>query len=783
MTKKMMFTLISTGIFTTISHAQNKLTISGFVLEAGSKESLPGAIVQVKDAEIFAATNEQGYYSLSLKPGTYVIQLYYPGYNDTSFNIDLQENKTIDLAINPRNSLEAVVVTAKTGNAQEVRGSTHQLSSEQVKNIPALLGEKDVFKVIKLLPGVQKGQEGSSGFNVRGGNTDQNLIILDDAVVYNASHLFGFISIFNGDAIKGIELIKGGFPAKYGERLSSVLNITMKDGDKQRYKGEVGLGLLSSRATFEGPIVKNKASFLVSARRSYADVLAAPIIKATAKGSSLGANFYDFNAKVNYQIDKKNSIYLSGYLGKDRFSSKSNPKKESFSKMVFGWGNAIGSLRWSHVFNPRLFANMSVNYSNYRMSINLQERFQGETFKMSLLSSIDDIGGKYDLSYFANSNHTIRAGYKITRHYFKPSTFVEIENGQKFPNPNKEYESWEHNIYLDDEWKISKKLAANLGLRGTAFMAGSRPYFNIEPRASARFLIDDQTSVKASYTVMNQYLHLLSTSSLNLPSDLWVPATDKIGPQRAQQYSLGFFRDIDNPGLSLSLEGYYKDMSNIITYKEGVSFFDMEDPADLSENGAFEDKVSSGIGHSYGAELMVQKPKGRLNGWLAYTLSWTKFKFEDINDGKFFYPRFDRRHDLNLVGFYELSPRIRINALFTIATGNPIIIAKQDGTTVSNIPADGNLANPDIYLDNSSIFSGRNDFRTELYHRMDLGIQFSRTRKKGTRTWEFSFYNIYNRKNPFFYSMGYDQSGNERALYKYTIFPFIPSFTYSFKFK
>ena len=451
--------------------------------------------------------------------------------------------------------------------------------------------------------------------------------------------------------------------------------------------------------------------------------------------------------------------------------------------MVFGWGNTIGSLRWSHIFNPRLFANMSVNYSNYRMGINMQERFQGETYKMSLLSSIDDIGGKYDFSYFANSNHTIRAGYKITRHYFKPSTFVEIEKGQKFPNPNKEYESWEHNLYLDDEWKISKKLAANLGLRGTAFIAGSRPYFNIEPRASARFLIDDQTSVKASYTIMNQYLHLLTSSSLNLPSDLWVPATDKIGPQRAQQYSLGFFRDIEHPGLSLSLEGYYKDMSNIITYKEGVSFFDMEDPAELSKNGAFEDKVSSGIGHSYGAELMVQKPKGRLNGWLAYTLSWTKFKFEDINNGKFFYPRFDRRHDLNLVGFYELSPRIRINALFTIATGNPIIITRQDGTTVSNIPADGNLANPGIYLDNASIFSGRNDFRTELYHRMDLGIQFSRERKKGTRTWEFSFYNLYNRKNPFFYSMEYNNSGNERALYKYTIFPFIPSFTYSFKFK
>lgn len=783
MLKKTILMLIGTGILTTITYAQNKLTISGFVRETGSRESLPGAIIRVKDADIFAAANEHGYYSLSLAPGTYTLQLYYPGYSDTSLNIDLQQNKTIDLAVSPAEHLEAVVVTAKAGNAQEVRGSTHQLSAEQVKNIPALLGEKDVFKVVKLLPGVQKGQEGSSGFNVRGGNTDQNLIILDDAVVYNASHLFGFISIFNGDAIKGIELIKGGFPAKYGERLSSVLNITMKDGDKQKYKGEIGLGLLSSRATFEGPIKKDKASFLISARRSYADILAAPIIKAVdAEAPSIGAHFHDLNAKVNYQIDKKNSVYLSGYIGRDRFSSK-DKSSENFFKTAFGWGNATGSLRWNHVFNPKLFANLSVNYSNYRMSINMEERYQGDIYKMSLLSSIDDIGGKYDISYFANNNHTIRAGYKLTRHYFKPSTFVEIDNGQKFPNKNKEYESWEHNIYLDDEWKLSKSLAANLGLRGTAFNAGSKTYFNVEPRASARFLIDDQTSIKASYTIMNQYLHLLTSSSLNLPSDLWVPATDKIGPQRAQQYSLGFFRDIDNPGLSLSLEGYYKDMSNIISYKEGVSFFDMDDPSDLSNNGAFENKVTSGIGHSYGAEVMVQKPKGRIHGWLAYTLSWTKFKFPDINNGEYFYPRFDRRHDMNLVGFYELTPKIRINALFTVATGNPIIIAKQDATVLSNLPADGSLTNPDIRSYNASIFSGRNDFRTEVYHRMDIGIQFSKERRKGTRTWEISFYNVYNRKNPFFYSMEYNRAGTERGMYKYTIFPFIPSFTYSFKFK
>lgn len=783
MLKQSMLTLFSAGILTTITYAQNKVTVSGFVREAGSRESLPGVILQVKDAEVFATTNEHGYYSLSLPPGDYVLQLYYPGYSDTSLELKLQESKSLDLSITPRASLETVVVTAQAGHAQEVRGSTHQLSAEQVKNLPALLGEKDVFKVVKLLPGVQKGQEGSSGFNVRGGNTDQNLIILDDAVVYNASHLFGFISIFNGDAIKGIELIKGGFPAKYGERLSSVLNITMKDGDKQKYKGEVGLGLLSSRATLEGPIKKNKASFLLSARRSYADILAAPVIKAIdSEAPGIGAHFHDFNAKLNYQVDKKNSIYLSGYLGRDRFSSK-DKSSENFFKTAFSWGNTIGSLRWNHVFNPKLFANMSLNYSNYRMAIKLEERYEGEVYKMSLISAIDDIGGKYDISYFANNNHTIRAGYKITRHYFKPSTFVEIDNGQKFPNKNKEYESWEHNLYLDDEWKLSKNLAANLGLRGTAFNSGSKTYFNLEPRVSARFLIGDQTSIKASYTIMNQYMHLLSSSSLNLPSDLWVPATDKIGPQRAQQYSLGLFKDLENPGLSLSLEGYYKDMSNIISYREGVSFFEMNDPADLSNNGAFENKVTSGVGHSYGGELMVQKPKGRLNGWLAYTLSWTKFKFPDINNGEYFFPRFDRRHDVNLVGFYELTPKIRINALFTVATGNPVVIAKQDATVLSNLPADGSLTNPDIRSYQTSVFSGRNDFRTELYHRMDIGIQFSKERRKGTRTWEFSFYNVYNRKNPFFYSMEYNNTGTERGLYKYTIFPFIPSFTYSFKFK
>lgn len=782
--KQTLITLSIIGLssFAPDAGAQSKITLSGFVKEKNSQETLPGAIIKVKGTETFVNTNEYGFYSLSLPPGDYELQVYFPGYiEDKAFKVNLNADQKYDFSIIPENTLDEVLVTAQAGNVESIRMGSHQLGIEQIKNTPALLGEKDVFKVIKLLPGVQKGQEGSSGFNVRGGGTDQNLIILDDAVVYNASHLFGFFSVFNGDALKGVELIKGGYPAKYGERLSSVLNITMKEGDKQHLKGEYGIGLLSSRVTLEGPIIKNKASFLVSGRRTYADIIAQPFLRNQQQGAT-GYYFYDLNAKVNYQINQHNSIYLSGYFGRDKFYM--NQKyQESTNKMNFSWGNATGTLRWNQVISPKLFGNLTVNYSNFNMSVYLKEKYSStETYIMEYLSSIDDIGLKYDLSYYLNDKHTLKAGYKLTRHLFKPSVLTSIENQSKQVSAAKNYTSWENNVYIDDEWKVSPKLAANLGLRGSSFATGDNTYFNLEPRASVRYLLGDHTSIKGSYTIMNQYMHLLSATGINLPTDLWVPATARIAPQRAQQYSLGLFQDIKvkDQVLNISLEGYYKDMKNIISYKEGASFLIIDDPSN-AKTTTFEDNVTSGIGKSYGSELMIQKQKGKFTGWLSYTLSWTKFKFNDINQGAWFYPRYDRRHDLNLVGFYDLTKTIRINALFTFATGNPVMLPKQQAAVIGNIPTDGNLGNGSAYT--IDIYSNRNEYRTEAYHRMDVGIQFMKQKKKGTRTWELSFYNIYNRKNPFFYAMEQNHMNGETQLYKYTIFPFIPSITYSFKFK
>ncbi|WP_222165333.1 TonB-dependent receptor [Edaphocola aurantiacus] len=769
---------------TSPAFAQAKLTLSGFVKESNSQETLPGAVIKVKGSETFVTTNEYGFYSLSLPQGSYELEVYFPGYvSNKTFTIDLNSSQKLDMDIAPQNTLEEVTVTAQSGQVANLRMGTHQLEIDQIKNVPALLGEKDVFKVIKLLPGVQKGQEGSSGFNVRGGGVDQNLIILDDAVVYNASHLFGFFSVFNGDALKGVELIKGGYPAKYGERLSSVLNMTMKEGDKEKFKGEYGIGLLSSRVTIEGPIVKNKASFLLSGRRTYADVLAQPILKAFGE-SPAGYYFYDMNAKVNYQINDRNSIYLSGYFGRDKFYINFKDRDmESSAKNNFSWGNATGTFRWNMILNPKLFANLTFNYSNYNMSVYMKEKFGSDTYIMQYLSSIDDIGAKYDLSYYASARHTIKAGYKITRHLFKPSVYTTIENQDKKITQADDYISWENNLYIDDEWKITKSLAANLGLRGSSFTTNAKTYFNLEPRASVRYLLNDLTSVKASYTVMNQYMHLVSSTGINMPTDLWIPATERVAPQRAKQYSAGLFRDlqIGKQMFNLSLEGYYKDMSNIVSYKEGASFMSIGDPTDNGKPITFEDNVTSGTGKSYGAELMFQKQKGRFTGWLSYTLSWTKYHFAEINNGEWFYPRHDRRHDVNLVGFYEINKKIRLNALFTFATGNPVMLPRYEANIVGNIPVDGNLSGSNVY-NGYHLYTDRNTYRTEAYHRMDLGIQFMKQKKNGVRTWELSFYNVYNRQNPFFYNMESSSFMSEQKLYKYTIFPFIPSITYSFKF-
>lgn len=763
-------------------------TLSGFVKEHHSQEHIPGAVIRIRDSEKFVAANEYGFYSITLPDGTYTFDIFAPGYESLGYTVSLGKDTEYTFELFTKEMLEGVEITASKSKARDTRMSIHQIDIQDIRSVPALLGEKDVFKVIKLLPGVQKGQEGSSGFNVRGGGTDQNLIILDDAVVYNASHLFGFFSTFNGDALKGVELIKGGYPAKYGERLSSVLHITMKEGNKKYYTGEFGIGLLSSRATLEGPIIKDKASFLISGRRTYGDLLLQPFLLAQ-EDVMAGYYFSDLNAKVNYQIDDENSIYLSGYFGRDRFYMRDAifTAPGQSSSMRFGWGNATGTLRWNHIFHQKLFANLTVNYSNYNMTVNMKEKWDNESYQMKLMSAIDDIGAKYDLSYFWHPDNTVQIGYKVTRHLFRPNALTVKDNGMSDTSleESRKYISWEQNLYIDDEWKISKNLAMNLGLRGSAFTTPGKTYFNIEPRISTRWLLNDQTSVKASYTIMNQYMHLLTSTGINLPTDLWVPATAKVAPQRAFQYALGIFKDLAQPHLSFSIEGYYKTMNHIISYNEGASFMELDDPLapDPERAQTFEDKVTSGEGYSYGAEFMIQKTKGKLHGWLSYTWSKTQYRFEEVNNGAWFYPRIDRRHDLNIVGFYELTPKIRLNALFTFATGNPLSLPQYEINASGTPNASGNLLNNSGYPEYGTLYSERNDFRTEVYHRLDVGVQFIKEKKKGTRTWEISFYNIYNRKNPFFYNIDYAPGTNEKGLYKYTIFPIIPSITYSYKFR
>lgn len=763
--------------------AQQRFTLSGFVIEHESGEKLSGALISVNSANIITHANEYGFYSLSLPLGEYTIRVAFPGSGDTIYQVSLNQDLSMNLALSPSYQIEEVKVVASAKSAAQTNMGTYQIDVAQIKNVPSLLGEKDVLKFIKLLPGVQKGQEGSSGFNVRGGGTDQNLIILDDAVVYNASHLFGFFSTFNGEALKNVAFIKGGYSAKYGGRLSSVLNMTMKDGNKQEYKGEYGIGLLSSRLMLEGPVLKDKISFLVSARRSYADIIANPIIRHYNDGLSMGYYFYDFNAKLNYKIDDKNDLFLSGYFGRDKFYSRAKDNYE-LSNVNFGWGNVTGTLRWNHIFKPKLFSNLTVNYSNYKMQIGNWQKIDNVPYSLSYLSAIEDLGAKVDFTYYGSINNTLRFGYQFTHHFFKPNAIVEKEAGSTSTNGFKIYESYEHNFYVDDEWFITKKWAANMGARLSTFSSEGKTYAKLEPRISSRIMVGDASAIKANYTVMNQYMHLLTSTGIGLPTDLWVPASSRIKPQTARQYSLGFFSDFQNADISMSIEGYYKQMQNVIAYKEGASFMIIDDfTAPEVENVPFEENITTGNGKSYGAELMLKKNKGRFSGWASYTLAWTKYRMAEINGGHWYYPHFDRRNDLSLVGFYQLSPKIKINALFTLASGNPIYLPVYDVNYVLSPNPDGSMHS---YTQTKSIteYSKRNEYRAETYHRMDIGIQFIKQKKRGLRTWEISFYNIYNRQNPFFYNVESKVTNGltDTRLYKYTVFPFIPSITYAFKF-
>ena len=657
------------------------------------------------------------------------------------------------------------------------------LTMSQVKSLPVLFGEVDILKTLQLLPGVSNAGEGNTGLYVRGGGPDQNLILLDDAIVYNTGHLFGFFSIFNSDAVKNTSLIKGGMPAQYGGRLSSVLDITMKEGNMNRFEVNGGIGLISSRISIEGPIKKQKASFIVSARRTYIDVLVKPFVPKSSQFYGSGYYFYDLNTKVNYQFSDRDRLYLSGYFGRDVFDFRNS--RRSFSTNV-PWGNSTATLRWNHVFSRKLFANTTVLYNDYHFAFNASQ----DDFNLSLSSGIHDLTGKTDFDYFVNPQHKVKFGGLFTYHTFTPNILSGHQDSVQFVpnNSNKKYAN-EMALYIQDDWEISEKLKLNVGLRwsgfnqigpysiyqvdsngnkldSTVYKRGSsvKMYNGLEPRFTIRYAINDETSLKAAVTRNLQFIHLVSNAGTTLPTDLWVPSTYKVQPQIGWQYALGIFKNFKENTFESSIELYYKTMQNQIEYKEGYTP-SLSDP---------ENSFVFGKGWSYGAEFYLNKARGRLTGWIGYTLSWTWRRFPDLNNDQTYPAKYDRRHDLSVVGTYELNKHWKISGVFVFASGNATSLP------VQFYVVEGVLTQE---------FSKINQYRLPPYNRLDLSAIYTPTHKPNKKlysSWVFSIYNVYSRMNPYF--IYYDQTGSpyngtlKVEARQVSLFPIIPSVTWNFKF-
>ncbi len=771
-------------------------TVSGFVREKGSGESLIGVYIYVPDRKSGTVTNNFGFYSLTL-PETDSLELVfsYVGFAPETRSTGLRQNTELNVDMTSDIVLGEVEITAE--RTERISGSGKmsnvKLQVAQVKSVPSLMGEKDVLKVLQLMPGVQKGTEGSSGLYVRGGGPDQNLIILDDAIVYNASHLFGFLSLFNGDALKSIELTKGGFPARFGGRLSSVLEMNMKEGNRQEWHGEGGIGIISSRFTVEGPLKKDKSSLLVSGRRTYADLFLRPILKILDEENT-GYYFYDLNAKVNYDFGRKNKLYLSGYFGKDKFYLKY--KSTGYRENVgFLWGNATATLRWNHLFSDRLFSNTSVVFSNYNFGIYDEYKVLSENkdYYAEYYSGIRDFTLKYDLDYIPNPEHWIKAGITGIMHRFNPHAYIQLDVPAEVEIRESDYtDGTETGLYIEDTWQPLQTLKLNAGIRLSSFIAESRIYMYPEPRLSVAWRIKDDLAIKGSYASMSQYIHMLSNTGISLPTDLWVPATDRVRPQHSEQIAVGLAKDFDRHDLALSIEGYYKTMKNVIGYREGASFMAINDPADI-DPPEWEDNVTSGRSWSYGAEIMLQKKAGRFSGWIGYTLSWTFMQFDSLNQGRKYYARYDRRHDISLTGTYRINDRIRVSGTWIYGTGNAVSLSLSEyPVTPHTYPdiqsvyySENSNFTPELYMTFWAMEQGeKNNFRMKPYHRLDLGIEFRKQKKWGESIWEVSIYNVYNRLNPFFYYNDYVTRGDKTygVLKQISLFPVIPSVTWSFRF-
>ena len=769
--------------------SQEKATINGYLRENASGENLIGATIFDQNSRLGSTTNYYGYYSLTLPVGEVTLDYSYVGARKRLLTFYLSKDTTINVGLNLSTLLEEIIVSADKQVAiqETTEMGTINLTRKQMQARPAIGGETDIIKVLQLLPGVQSGNEGSAGLYVRGGGPDQNLILLDGVPVYNTSHLFGFTSIFNSDAINNIKLIKGAFPARYGGRLSSVVEMSMKEGNMKTLHGSGSLGLIASSLTLEGPIVKDKTSFMVSGRRTYLDLIAKPF-------TDDSYNFFDINAKINHRFSDRSRVYFSSYIGRDKgflVDSQERTEDESSSNPVYienktesrvEWGNSISLLRWNYVITPKLFSNLSLTRSSYDFEA-IDEFFQETKSATDTLtefqyfrtsSNIRDLGVKLDFDFFPHPDHYVRFGLQAIDHSFKPNVVGVLANERVDTTFNaSNIATREYSFYIEDDFKLSPKLKANIGVHFSGFDVNSRFYKSVQPRISLRYLFNENFSVKASYSEMAQFLHLLTNPGLGLPTDLWVPATDKIAPQESSQYSLGFTYSLPELGLEATIEGYYKELDNLIEYQEGANF--------LRLNEDWQNKVVSGRGESYGVELFIRRNWDKMEGWLGYTLAWANRTFEEINFGKSFPYRYDRRHDVNLVLTRHLKDNIQASANWVYGTGIALTLPFSEYLGTTSL-----VGREDFPLLSLLDFESRNAFRQRASHRLDISISFIKEKKWGKRTWLVTIYNAYNRKNPLFVETRpvweLDDGLMVMRFREHTLFPIVPSVTYLFEF-
>lgn len=766
--------------------AQQYHTLDGFVRDSSTGETLMGATLRLLGTPLGVTSNRYGFYSLRLPQGSDSLLVSYLGYHSRLELLDMKADRSLNFLLQPAGYQgREVVVRArrKDANVRSASMGSIRLGIAQIKALPALFGEVDPMKALQLLPGVQSAGEGNAGLYIRGGSPDQNLILLDEAPVYNSGHLFGFFSVFNADAIQSVQLIKGGVPAFYGGRLSSVVDVQMKDGDNQQWKAEGGIGLIASRFSLEGPLQKGKSSLMISARRTYVDLLVKPFVPKSSSFHGSGYYFYDLNAKFNDILSEKDRLYLSGYVGRDVFTFLS--AERNFSTSI-PWGNATATLRWNHVFSPKLFANTTLIYNDYHFSF----RAVQNNLDLKLNSGIVDGGSRMDFDYYPVPQHHIKFGLQETYHTFIPS-IASGKSGDNSFSPNNPYRKYalESALYTQDEWSPSEHWKINLGLRYSLFQQlgpyqldapdstgtlrdslSFRPgqlvvaYGALEPRLLLEHLLSSQSSLKASVTRQAQYVHLVSNSGSTLPTDLWVPSTLLVKPQESWQYSLGYYRNLRENTFETSLELYYRSMSHQIQYKSGY-VPSLADP---------ETQFTFGKGWAYGAELYLHKQLGRLTGWISYTLAWTWLKFPDLNQGRKFPAKYDRRHDLSVVASYHLNASWDFSGDFVFGTGNAVTLPERFYFI------EGVL---------SQAYSTLDSYRMKPYDRMDLSATFHPAPKPGRRwshSWTFSVYNVYSHLNPYFIYFNqqgsYSQGNLQMQAKKVALFPVLPSVTWNFSF-